>query len=331
MEVIKYTNEWEFSWDKFVIEDSYNGTFLQTRIFLNYHSSNRFVDASVLIVEGEEIVAVVPACVVWDDGKKIFYSHKGSTFGGVIINKKYNDLKTTLEILDVLEEHFICKKYNQIILKITSDLFSESDCSLLQYLLYMKGYEEYLELSSYIDLKKIETPEDIITNMSKNKRRDIKIALKSQLVFRKIVEKDEVKDFYSLLEKNLRKFGAKPIHTVEEILDLRDNRMRGKLSLYGVYKGEKILSGAMVFLFNENIAHTQYLAHDLDEKKYYAMNYMYYSLILEAVQKGQKILSWGISSTNFGKMLNYNLARFKEDQGSTFAVNRTFYKSFCNE
>ena len=36
--VTKYTDDKELLWDRFVREESMNGTFLQTRNFINYHA-----------------------------------------------------------------------------------------------------------------------------------------------------------------------------------------------------------------------------------------------------------------------------------------------------
>ena len=42
-----YTPADEAEWDRFVMHESGNGTFLQTRNFLNYHPAGRFTDASL--------------------------------------------------------------------------------------------------------------------------------------------------------------------------------------------------------------------------------------------------------------------------------------------
>ena len=44
-----YTPADEAEWDRFVMHESGNGTFLQTRNFLNYHPAGRFTDASLMV------------------------------------------------------------------------------------------------------------------------------------------------------------------------------------------------------------------------------------------------------------------------------------------
>ena len=55
----KYNEKDEKKWDDFVMEKSINGTFLQTRRFLNYHPKDRFVDESIIIYNKKNNIAAV--------------------------------------------------------------------------------------------------------------------------------------------------------------------------------------------------------------------------------------------------------------------------------
>ena len=72
-----YTAEQEAAWDRFVMQESGNGTFLQTRNFLNYHPAGRFEDASLMVYnEHGGLAAVVPGAVQQEEnGCEIFRSH----------------------------------------------------------------------------------------------------------------------------------------------------------------------------------------------------------------------------------------------------------------
>ena len=62
-----YTPADEAEWDRFVMHESGNGTFLQTRNFLNYHPAGRFTDASLMVYnEHGGLGAVVPAALRMD-------------------------------------------------------------------------------------------------------------------------------------------------------------------------------------------------------------------------------------------------------------------------
>jgi hypothetical protein len=60
-------------WDDFIFNDSINGTFLQSRNFLQYHPKDRFNDFSLVVMNKEKVCALVPGCVIYKDNEKIFF------------------------------------------------------------------------------------------------------------------------------------------------------------------------------------------------------------------------------------------------------------------
>ena len=66
-------------WDEFVMQHAMNGTFLHTRRFLSYHPEGRFTDASLMIYNGQELCAVIPAAVQAVDGKRMLRALSGKT------------------------------------------------------------------------------------------------------------------------------------------------------------------------------------------------------------------------------------------------------------
>ena len=59
-EILPYSPELDQRFDHFVMQESVNGTFLQTRQFLNYHPADRFTDASFALEKSGTIVAYFP-------------------------------------------------------------------------------------------------------------------------------------------------------------------------------------------------------------------------------------------------------------------------------
>ncbi|MDO5155658.1 MAG: GNAT family N-acetyltransferase, partial [Eubacteriales bacterium] len=172
MEFIYYRDADEKKWDEFVESKSMNGTFLQTRRFLNYHPKERFKDCSLFIYdEKKRLVAVCPACDTFVDEKRTFFSHMGSTFGGIVIDKKFYRTEMIIRILEELKSFLKEQGFLQIYLKMTSDIFSIENGDLFQYAFYYEGFKQYVELSTYVDFKNYK--EDILSNFSQGKRRNI--------------------------------------------------------------------------------------------------------------------------------------------------------------
>ena len=94
-----FKQEDENEWDNFIENRSMNGTFLQIRKFINYHPENRFKDCSICVRKGNELVAVILACEIEDEGKKTFFAHKGSTFGGITISYNIYTASKTDELM----------------------------------------------------------------------------------------------------------------------------------------------------------------------------------------------------------------------------------------
>ena len=83
----------------------------------------------------------------------------------------------------------------------------------------------------------------------------------------------------------------------------------------------------VVFYFPKTkTIHTQYLCSKEEFSKLSPMSFMYYSMILEAKKMNYKKVSWGVSTENLGCVLNQGLLKNKESYGSTYSVNKTFYK-----
>jgi hypothetical protein len=323
--VIPFEIKYEQEWDRFISEDAINGTFLQSRNFLNYHPKDRFIDSSCLIFKENKLAAVVPGCVIDEDGKKVFASHPGSTFGGLVIHRKYYNANNLIEIIKALENYLLVHGFRKATLKLTSDLFSKEKSYLLQYVLTYRGYSNYSELSTYIDFE--DYGQEIQTNFSHGQKENLRYALKKGMNYKRLESNEEIDNFYAVLVKNLLKFNTKPIHSKDELIDFKNNRLKDIVDFFGVFYDEKMIAGTMLFKINQ-ILHTQYLAADSEYSELRTMTYLYYNLINWAHNNAYKKLSWGISTEKNGTILNESLLAFKESFGSKYVLNRGFYKTF---
>ena len=320
-----YSDEKYDLWNDFVIKQSINGTFLQTKKFLNYHKNGKFKDVSLLVYMKNNILfGVIPACECYENGKKVFFSHGGSTFGGIVINKKYYNIKNVMILIKKLEEYLSKEEYDKVIYKNTSGIFNNEKINLVNYMLYNQGYDRYDELSFVIDYKTYN--KDILSNFDNQRKRGTKKALKNNLRFKRLQYDEEIETFYLLLENNLKKFNTKPVHSLKELLDFKNERLPEIVEFYGVFENNEMIAGSMVFNFQNKVFHTQYLAANQERLELMAMNYLYYKLIEEARNREFEYLSWGISTEDNGKVLNEGLASFKEGFGSSYFINTTYYK-----
>ena len=321
----RYNEQDEEIWDDFVMEKSVNGTFLQTRRFLNYHPKDRFVDESIIIYNKKNnIAAVCPACLIEEDGKKIFFSHKGTTFGGIIIDKKHYRAKYLIEMVKEFKEFILKENFDEMYLKMTSDIFSRVESDLFQYAFQYNDFKEFKELSTYIDLDTYK--EDILSNFAQGKRTNVHNCVKEGLLTKELEADEEIKVFYDILCENLSKYDTKPVHTLQELLELKKNKLKSECGFYGTFLGDEMIAGSMMFYFPKvHCAHTQYLAARQDYNKLSPMTYMYYSMIKKMKELGYKKVSWGTATEDLGSYLNIGLITSKEDFGSRYCNNLTYF------
>lgn len=318
-----YCKEDKNDWDNFVLKDSVNGTFLQTKNFLDYHPAERFSDCSVLILYKENLIGVVPACIEQKEEQKIFVSHKGSTFGGIVLRSKYYSARYLKEIINGLEIFLKKEGYSKLVLKITPDIFCRKSSGLFEYILRNEGYDSYEEISTHIDFAHY--AKNITMNFTSKRRNALKSGLKTEAVFKELTSRESIGEFYKILCDNLKRYDTTPVHSIEELFEFREKRLHDIVRFWGVYVEENMIAGSMTFDFG-NVLHTQYLAAKRDDFCPNAMTVLYYYMIEYALGKGYSKLSWGISTEDRGRILNENLLVVKESFGSDFGINRTFYK-----
>ena len=327
-EVLPYTAQLEARWDRFVTSESVNGTFLQTRRFLNYHPQGRFKDASFLLESSGTIVATFPGNIT-ESGEWI--SHQGSTFGGPVISRNFYTAERLMHIMECAEEYLrgICK---DVKMRPTASLFSQEPTELLEYVMEHRGYRRQAELSAYCPL---DAGVDPLENCEKTCRSVFRKSIPHNLEYRDMTDA-EMPEFYRHLCISKAKHNAKPVHTLEELLDLRHNRIAKEIKFRALWKGdpndpkkETFVAGMMMFDFaREQVRHAQYIAPNEDIREFHPTTAMYINVMREAAKDGIKKFSWGISTEDCGEYLNLPLFKFKESLGAKASLNLIYSKEF---
>ena len=310
------------------MHESVNGTFLQTRRFLNYHPHGRFKDASFLLESSGTIVAAFPGNLT-ESGEWV--SHQGSTFGGPVISKNFYTAERVLHIMECAEKYLksISKSAR---MRPTSILFTQDSTALLEYVLEHHGYMRQTELSAVCTL---DASKDPLDNCEKTCRSVFRKSQPFDLVLRDMTD-EEIPEFYRHLCISKAKYNTKPVHTLEELLDLRHNRIADELKFRALWmrdanktKGETFVAGMMLFDFKQaNVRHAQYIAPNEEISEFHPTTAMYVYVMREAVLDGFGKFSWGISTENCGEYLNLPLFKFKESLGAKAALNLIYSKKF---
>ena len=318
-EILPYSPELDKRLDHFVECESVNGTFLQTRRFLNYHPTGRFTDASFALEKSGTIVAYFPGVAK----EQTFVSHAGTTFGGPIIAKSFYSGSRLLEILKEADQ-YLTSRFKNIRFKITPAIFAEESPDLLEYMLEHMGYTRHTELSSYCTLQ---SGVDPLENCDKECRRIFKKSEIEGIRFGNLEKTEDFETFYHFLEISKSKHNVHPVHTLQELYDLKDNRIPEHIRFRGIWDGNTLVAAMMLFLFEgTKTIHAQYIAPNPDYEKFQPTTALYVRVMREAAQEGYKQISWGISTEDGGNYLNESLLRFKESLGAKACVNVRYEK-----
>ena len=318
-EILPYSPELDKRLDHFVECESVNGTFLQTRRFLNYHPTGRFTDASFALEKSGTIVAYFPGV----EKEQTFVSHAGSTFGGPIIAKSFYTGSRIREILTEADQYF-SEKFKGILFKVTPELFAKESPDLLDYTLEHMGYTRHTELSSYCILQ---SGVDPLENCDKECRRIFKKSEIESIRFGNLEKAEDFETFYRFLEISKSKHHVHPVHTLQELYNLKDNRIPDHIRFRGIWDGNTLVAAMMLFLFEgTKTIHGQYIAPNPDYEKFQPTTALYVRVMREAAQEGYKQISWGISTEDGGNYLNESLLRFKESLGAKASVNAFYTK-----
>lgn len=317
-EILPYRPELDQRFDHFVKHESVNGTFLQSRRFLNYHPAGRFNDASFALQKSGIIAAYFPGVKTLDNE---FISHQGSTFGGPIIAKAFYNGSKLRELLEEADEYL--SQYSKVVLKITPSIFSKENPDLLEYTLEHLGYSRHTELSNYTPLNATVDPLNLC---DAKHRKQFSMSENFKYDYRELDSDSEFETFYHFLELSKAKHKTKPVHSLEELHVLR-RRLKKNLRFKSIWFDDRYVCGMMQFLFPETgVVHDQYISPDESFDKFHPTTTMNVLTLREAAQAGYTKFSWGISTEDGGSYLNENLYRFKEAFGALPCVNARYEK-----
>lgn len=293
----RYSSEHFEKWNE-LISRSKNGTFLLNRNFMDYHS-DRFKDFSLMIYRNDKLEAVFPANIAEDT----VYSHQGLTYGGMVYTSKVS-ATDMLEIFEALKSFYQESGVKKLIYKSIPYIYDVYPSQEDLYALFVnKAKQIGCNISSTIDSKNF-------IGFSELRKRGLKKALKNGL---KISETPSFSKFWTVLEHNLmERYGVKPVHSLEEILLLKE-RFPANIFVHTIESETETLAGVVMFV-SDNVAHVQYISATEEGKKLGALDMLFHELITQ-VYKSYSYFDFGQSTEQNGNYLNEALIFQKEGFG----------------
>lgn len=310
MEVLRYNLDFRYKWDEF-IDNSKNSSFLFKRAFIEYHS-DRFEDYSLIVIDQDEILSVVPANI--KNGRLI--SHQGLSYGGIV----FSDCVKMTEIIVFVKE-ILRFLYNNNIhtfsLKFLPRMYHRRPADELDWLMFKLNAKLIRR-----DLALAISNKSSIIPYQNRRKRAIKKASKLNI---SIVEGyDELDLFWNdiLIPNLMDKHGVKPVHSLEEIKFLASHFPHNIIQ-HNIYLNNKIVAGCTMFL-NNCIAHAQYISSSHEGRETGCLDYLFDFLISQKYKEFD-YFDFGICNENDGQLINLGLLDWKEGFGSR-SISHDFYE-----
>jgi len=207
--------------DKFILDVNTNGEFITTIEYLEYHPVDRFIDKSIIIkdLDSGSIKCVMMAAST-KENKDIIVSHPGTTFSGLIFNRKTKVCEIE-EMLEVIETYYRdqCVK---IIFKNIPSCYCSQPNDDTGYALMKKNYMYgYTALANIIDLTNIKNEVEIFEIYTSKRRNQVKKPIKkNEFELAKLETIDEI--IWKNMNQNLSdKYDTRTTHTFAEISELQ--------------------------------------------------------------------------------------------------------------
>lgn len=301
IEALRYQPDMAEAWNAFNVR-ARNGHFFFNRNFLEYHA-DRFQDLSYVLCEEGRILALLPANLDGD----VAHTHQGLTFGGLIVDRL--DAVRVIEAFEAIIGSLRAIGVKRLRYKAIPHIFQRQPAQEDLYALHACGARLWRrDLSSAIDLR---AP----FNYAKGKRLNIGRANAADLTFGQETRSGAV---MSLVGEVLKRHSVRPVHTTDEIELLR-TRFPQHIRVYGARRADRLLAGAILFL-NPVTVHTQYLANSPEGREVGALDFLL-DKILEKETSSAVWFSFGVSTTDDGKVLNHGLLQYKEAFGARGVVH----------
>lgn len=294
-----YQSDFYSLWNHF-IQNSDNATFLLHRDFMEYHS-DRFTDASILIFEAENLVAVCPA----NSSENQWHSHQGLTYGSIVVENNFSAERLGTLISGLLA-FLKSKNYDTAFIKTIPQFYGNDILLKIKHQLIKQEASVYRsDMVLAIDYAKpLQIHKTKLKHYNKN----------SILGF-EIKETSDFSSFWNeiLMPRLREKHRVKPVHSLEEIQYL-NSKFPEQIRQFNLYKDEELLAGITIFDTGK-VVKSQYGATSLNGEKLRAIEFLFLHLIHQFKNSNKRYFSMGTVTEQSELGYNPGLLKQKEELG----------------
>jgi len=310
------TNE---EWDKFVIRAN-NGTIFHSRKFLDYHQQRKFADHSLVFLKKDQIIALLPATIILSGKEKVFSSHPGSSWGGLVWERLLmND--DAEEICQNIIKNAEKEECNGIEIRLAPIIYQQTPNDYFTFHLFKNGFT-YLKRDLTSVIKFTNDSTSLSAYSADNLLRRKAVNKSQRLGVEVIPNSNDWEKFYQLLSSNLMVKSSTPTHTYDELMKLKE-LFPEQITLWSAYLGKDYIGGICNWEVKPGYWLLFYSCYQQELSSYRILNRLYYEFTDHSHQQGSKYLDFGTSSINME--VNRGLIKFKEQYTAYGVFRDTMY------
>lgn len=306
IEAVPYESSLRSEWDA-VVQRARNGHFLFQRGYVEYHA-DRFPDASYLFREDGKWIGVVAGHPLPDGG---WATHHGLTFGGLVVDRDARSPQVR-GMLNALHEALCARGVKRVRYRPMPWFHQSAPAQEDAYFLFRLGatiiYRTLCTVVAPTEAKLVEL-----------RRRGAKKAEKADL---RVGRSDDWDGYWQVLgDRLMARYGARPVHTLEEI-KLLSSRFPDDIQLWAAFEGDAMRGGIVAYR-TPNVFHMQYSGAD-DRGRELGASDLVLREVLAGPARECRWFSFGTSCEQDGGWLNDTLVAFKEGFGGHGAVHEEY-------
>jgi len=231
------------------------------------------------------------------------YSPFSAPFGGFFSLQKNPSLEMMENASEKLYE-WVREKNKKCYITLPPPIYGESLISQSIFCLQNKGFSvEFTDLNYAIDLSKSFLPHPKFN-------RNLRVALKSPLSFKKCENDVERKTAYEIIDKNRKERGYPPHLSFEE---LQKTGNICDIDVFLIYLNEIPVAGAFVYITTHEIAQLILWGDNREYSKICPMNLL--AMRIAEHYKERNFIYFDLGPTSKNGIPNFGLSRFKSEMG----------------
>lgn len=298
VEVRHYTAADKAEWNSFVAQ-SKNGTFLFDRGYMDYHS-DRFADSSLMVYENGRLMGLLPAS---REGETLC-SHGGLTYGGLVTGTSAT-AAGVVGAFEAVNAFLRSEGVRRVLYKAVPWIYHRVPAEEDLYALFRVCGARLVARdisSAIIQPHRLKWHRDRRYGINRCRNHGVEIG-----------QSDDYAAFWPVLADNLmRSHGARPVHSLDEIL-LLSSRFPHNIRLYVARLEGRVLGGTVLYL-TPQVVHAQYISASPEGKAMRVIDAIY-DRILNHDYADCLYFDFGKSTEDCGRVLNESLIYQKEGFG----------------